>query len=225
MPGAAIIFDLDGTLWDATGIAARIWNGVFERRGLSLRLTPEDVRRQMGRTMDEIGAAFFPDLPAAEQRAIMEQLGVQEIVRMHEGGAVLYPGAEEALRALSASHPLFIVSNCQRDYVRAFIRTQRFEAYFTDYEESGRTGQGKAENIRRVLGRNGIRSAVYVGDTRGDEDAAREAGIPFIHARYGFGSAIRPDRAIDDLRELPGIMASFGEPIRRDRHAGEGVPG
>ena len=35
--------------------------------------------------------------------------------------------------------------------------------------------------------RNGIESAVYVGDTQGDADACKKAGVPMIYAAYGFG--------------------------------------
>ena len=206
MAEPGIIFDLDGTLWDATAMAARIWNGVFESEGLKLRLTAADVRAQMGRTMAEIGAAFFPDLSAARQAEIMTLLGEQEVLRMGEGGARLYDGVPETLEALSRAHPLFIVSNCQRDYARGFMRAFGFEAFFTDYEESGRSGLNKAENIRLVLERNGVKRGVYVGDTAGDMRSAREAGVPFIFARYGFGHADGADHVIDDIRELPGII-------------------
>ena len=36
--------------------------------------------------------------------------------------------------------------------------------------------------------RNRITSAAYVGDTQGDLEAARLAGIPFVWAAYGFGN-------------------------------------
>lgn len=35
--------------------------------------------------------------------------------------------------------------------------------------------------------RNHLRRPVYVGDTAMDQEAARLAGIPFLHAAYGFG--------------------------------------
>lgn len=204
-----IIFDLDGTLWDATDMAARIWNGVFEAEGLELRLTAADVRRQMGRTMEEIGAAFFPGFSAARRAEIMTLLGEQEVLKMGEGGGRLYDGVPETLEALSAAHPLFIVSNCQRDYARVFIRAFGFEAYFTDYEESGRSGLNKAENIHLVLARNGLKRGVYVGDTAGDMRSAREAGVRFIFASHGFGHADGADYVIDGIRELPGIIGKM----------------
>jgi phosphoglycolate phosphatase-like HAD superfamily hydrolase len=47
-----------------------------------------------------------------------------------------------------------------------------------------------------------LRKAVYVGDTAGDENASKEAGIPFIWARYGFGTATNPDGIISTISEL-----------------------
>ena len=201
-----IIFDLDGTLWDATGMAARIWNAVFEAQGLALRLTARDVREQMGKTMEEIGAAFFPELEAARRDEIMDLLGIQEVLRMHEGGDRLYDGVPEVLEALAKRHALSIVSNCQRDYARTFIRTHGFEKYFSDYEESGRSGMVKADNIRLVMARNALPRAVYVGDTEGDMRAAQQAGAAFVFARYGFGAAEGAEYCIDDIRQLPGLI-------------------
>ena len=36
--------------------------------------------------------------------------------------------------------------------------------------------------------KHGCTSAAYVGDTDGDCKAPFKAGIPFVHAAYGFGS-------------------------------------
>ena len=42
-----------------------------------------------------------------------------------------------------------------------------------------------------------------MGDTRQDETSAREAGVPFIYASYGFGKAEEADAVIKALGELP----------------------
>jgi phosphoglycolate phosphatase len=53
--------------------------------------------------------------------------------------------------------------------------------------------------------RNGIERAIYVGDTMGDCEAARAAGIPFLHAAYGFGSV--PDApAVRAFSEIPAAI-------------------
>ena len=53
------------------------------------------------------------------------------------------------------------------------------------------------------MARNGVERAVYVGDTTGDRDAARLAGVPFVHAAYGYGRVPDPDAAIQAFRDLP----------------------
>ena len=54
--------------------------------------------------------------------------------------------------------------------------------------------------------RNGYDSAVYVGDTSKDEEAARMAGIPFVHAAYGFGKTEKPEGVIRAISALPELM-------------------
>jgi phosphoglycolate phosphatase len=54
--------------------------------------------------------------------------------------------------------------------------------------------------------RNNVTRAVYVGDTAGDEQSARVAGIPFVFAKYGFGKAVNPDYELDSFENLPRIM-------------------
>ena len=78
--------------------------------------------------------------------------------------------------------------------------------HFKDIEMSGRTGMEKGENIKLIMKRNGIDNAVYVGDTAGDESAARYAGIPFIWAAYGFGKAKAPDGVIQTIVDLANLL-------------------
>ena len=49
---------------------------------------------------------------------------------------------------------------------------------------------------------NHLQHAVYVGDTDGDYKATREAGIPFVHAAYGFGQTENPDYTITSPMDL-----------------------
>ena len=74
---------------------------------------------------------------------------------------------------------------------------------------SGRTGLDKGSNIRLIMERNNIQSAVYIGDTEGDEKASRIAGIPFIFASYGFGKALAPDAVISKIVELTELVKGF----------------
>ena len=49
-------------------------------------------------------------------------------------------------------------------------------------------GKPKGENIKLIIERNAIQKCFYIGDTQGDYNATKIAGIPFLYAKYGFGS-------------------------------------
>jgi len=200
----AIIFDLDGTLWDSTGCACDIWNRVLEKHDdISFRMTKEKAEQLMGKTMEDIGKILFPNFQDEERNAIIDEFGDEEVKYLTENGAILYDGLEEVLKELYADYKLYIVSNCQDGYVPAFLHAHKLGQYFVDIEMSGRTGLDKGSNIKLIMERNNIESAVYIGDTEGDEKAAHFAGIPFIYAQYGFGKAVSPDAVITDICELP----------------------
>ena len=203
----SIIFDLDGTLWDSTGCVCAIWNRVLNKyEDISLMIAQETVSKMMGKTMDEIGKTLFPNLTEERRQQIIVDFGNEEVNYLSQKGAILYEGLEETLQILSLDYNLYIVSNCQDGYVDAFLHAHQLESYFKDYEMSGRTGLDKGHNIKLIMKRNTIDQAFYVGDTEGDEDASRFAGIPFIYASYGFGQAKNPDMIIHSIKELPKVL-------------------
>ena len=199
-----ILFDLDGTLWDSAEGVAEAWNGALADLKRPERLTKQFVYSVMGKTMDVIAREIFPDEEDAEAQRLMDFCldAENEYLRAH-GGAP-YEGLTETLAALrEKGYFLAIVSNCQEGYIEAFLEYHGLAAYFDDTENFGHTRRGKGENIRLVVGRNGLDRAVYLGDTMGDYDAAAQAGIPFLHAAYGFGTVPEGTPAIHDIRELP----------------------
>ena len=214
-----ILFDLDGTLWDSSQQVAESWNQVFREFGQMLapgavlpELSADDIRRIMGKTMDEIALTIMPDMDPEHRAVLFKKCETFEVTYIEAHGGVLYPGVRETLEMLQASgHALAVVSNCQEGYVRAFIKSMNMEPYFCDYEEWGRTGRSKGENIRLVMERNGCTKGIYVGDTQKDQDAADEAGIPFIWASYGFGTVSNCAGRIGHFPELP---AEIGQAVR-----------
>ena len=199
----AVIFDLDGTLWDSCEVIAPAWTRACADRGIDHVFTPEECRGYCGKTMPEIAALAFPDEPADRREELVKACGAAENEPLSRTGGVLYPHLEEVLTQLRQKHFLAVVSNCQEGYIEAFFAGNGTGRLFDDSENAQHTGLTKGENIRLVMKRNGIKRAVYVGDTDGDRKAAEEAGVPFIHASYGFGDALRCDAAIQSLRELP----------------------
>ena len=54
--------------------------------------------------------------------------------------------------------------------------------------------------------RNGIKNAIYVGDTMSDKEAADYAKVPFVYASYGFGDVEAYDYKIDAIDNLPTVL-------------------
>lgn len=202
-----ILFDLDGTLWDATEQICLAWDQVIgSHPGLRPPLTLQELEGYMGLPMDEISRRMFPGQSPQNQAALMEECCQAEHRALARQGGRLYPGLEPTLAALSAWAPLFIVSNCQDGYIQCFFQASGLGKYFKDFECFGATGLQKGENNRLLCRRNGLRSPVYVGDTAGDEAAANQAGIPFVFARYGFGQAQNPAAVVDSLPQLLDLL-------------------
>ena len=205
MKDTLLLFDLDGTLWDSAAPVAESWNEVFQREDPSLPLlTADDIHGVMGLTMKEISEALYPDWRSPRRQEIFDECCTYEVEYLHTHCGTLYPDFRPVMEAMKAQgYDLAVVSNCQLGYIDAFLSSSRAADLFIDYEEWERTGLTKGENIRLVMERNGYTKGVYIGDTKKDQEAALLAGIPFIHAAYGFGTVDSADAVIHSLSDLP----------------------
>ncbi|MBE6599256.1 MAG: HAD family hydrolase [Ruminococcaceae bacterium] len=196
----SILFDLDGTLWDATHAILAAWENVLRENPdvtPSEPVTLECIRYYMGLTNEELGAILFPQFDADGQMGMMRQSCAYENKFLGEHGGVLYPNVLQTLEKLSAKYPLFIISNCQCGYIEGFLGANGGAAYIRDYECADNTGLEKAGNIRLMMERHGLVNPVFVGDTTSDSMAAEKAGVPFIYAKYGFGEAFGRGKVTD----------------------------
>lgn len=203
----AVIFDLDGTLWDSAEQVVWGWNKTFEEEGVDKRTTVGELKSLMGKPMEAIIEALVPDMEPDKRTGLLERCCRNEEQRLLEKGGILFPDLTRTLTMLrDEGYHLSIVSNCQDGYIETFLEHHKMQPFFDDYECPGRSGMLKAENIKLVMERNRIEKAVYVGDTQGDADACTKAGVPFIWARYGFGDVKDAQYVIDSLAELLDVV-------------------
>ncbi len=201
----SIIFDMDGTLWDSTPEVAIAYNKVVKEKypEITDMVTVEKLKGLFGLPLDVIGVKLFQSIPEDQARKVIVECCDYEEIYLAEHGAYLYEGLEETLKELAKKYKLFIVSNCQDGYIQCFFKAYpHLEQYFHDFECHGGTGLPKADNIKLIAERNGLINPVYVGDTLGDAKASKEAGVPFVFARYGFGDVEEYDDVIDSITEL-----------------------
>lgn len=223
-----IIFDLDGTLWDSTEAVAHSWNTAC---GCN-RFTADDVKSIMGLTMEEIAAKFFPEKSPSERAEIIEKCCKVENEYLRFHGGSIYPNTEKTLRELAKSYKLFIVSNCQKGYIEAFLEYYKLGDVIsgalcwgdtrsqvsppkngTDAVQQsgdfGDTNSPKADNISAIINRHGLKNPLYVGDTQGDCNSAYKAKAKFAFAAYGFGTADRMEFRLNDIGDLTHILKNM----------------
>ena len=200
----ALIFDVDGTIWDTTPIVAPAWNEALDEMGLSYaHVTPDTLKGLFGKPMDEIIFRILPNESEEIRKKFEDLCYKKEEDAVGSKGGILFPFMKETLEKLSEKYKLYIVSNCQSGYIETMLRVTGFGSYFLDHACFGDAGILKAENIRMIIERNGLKNSAYIGDTQGDADATHKAGIPFIHASYGFGKKVdRAEYTISSVKEL-----------------------
>jgi phosphoglycolate phosphatase len=207
----ALIFDLDGTLWDSNATCAAAWNRVLARLAIPYRrIEAGDVRAVAGKPHLEAIRAVFHDLDEPRIQRISAETEREDNLAIAEHGADVYPGVRELVPRLRRRVPLFIVSNCQKGYIEVFLTWSGLGVHFVDFECWGNTGASKSENLRSVIERNGLRAPLFIGDTEGDRAAARDNGVGFVHASYGFGHVVDCDHRITRFDELEGLLAREG---------------
>lgn len=199
-----IIFDLDGTLWDASEEVTRSWNMALKTIDeFKLRIDKRDMMNFMGHLLFDIGKMMLPKhLDDARVQQIVDLCIEYEHAYLREHGAPLFENLLPTLKELKKNYSLFIVSNCQAGYIEVFLDYFGIWDIFDDYECPGRTGLAKAENIKLICKRNNLDKAVYVGDTDGDYCATKAAGLEFIHAAYGYGTPHEPTKSIRQFEDL-----------------------
>jgi len=203
----AIIFDVDGTLWDPVKAITDSWNYTIEHNSpYSYHIEYEDLKNMLGKPLPDFYEKFFPDLPEEERFRFGEQCTYEENEYIKEHPGIYFPGVLETLREMAKKIPLYIVSNCQSGYIEALIEVSDIADIISGHSCHGDTLLPKSGTIRKLMADHGLEDVVYVGDTRGDYEACLAAEVPFILADYGFGDVPEAERKISAFTELPAML-------------------
>ena len=203
----AVFLDVDGTLWDSTPLVADAWTRALKETGIDRQVEADELKKLFGKPMDVIAMELLPDVEQSVRDKVMDKCIVYEQQILDENEKdISYPGVIDTVKSLSEKLPVCIVSNCQSGYIELVMHKLGITEYISDKECYGDTLLYKADNIKLVAERNGYKAPVYVGDIQGDQDASHEAGVPFIYASYGFGSADAPEAVIGSFRDLLDVV-------------------
>jgi len=190
---AAILFDLDGTLIDTAPDLAASMNYVLQLNGRD-EVPAEDVRNMVGRgarVLLERGMAATGE-PATEPE--LDQLFDQFLVHYLDHIAVqsvVFPGVENALKELrSAGAILAVCTNKPEGASIKLLKEFALDDYFSAIV-GGDSLPMRKPDPGHVLGTiekmGGVTAtAIMVGDSANDIDAAIAAGIPAIGVPFGY---------------------------------------
>ena len=194
-----LIFDLDGTIFQAKPVVLRADWGLLRELGAPW-IDESALFRNAGRGVDTLLRNILPaDVDLAAARARYIEIVREAILDIGE----LFPGVREALELLYAQgHALVVCSNSPEEYVKLVLEHTGISGLFARYLSS-EAYTSKAEAIRELLGE----TAVVIGDTHGDVEAAHENGLPAIAAAYGYGNR-EMLAAADYLAETPEDIAN-----------------
>lgn len=198
---AAVLFDLDDTLFDHTG-AARAALQVVHAHDCFKDWPFEDLERAHARFLEEMHLDVLAGAKTVDQarlerfRRLFASAGVEVDAATLDTTAMSYreaylqgrgpvDGARMLLAALAGRAKIGIVSNNVRDEQDAKLRCCGFEPYVDALIVSGEVGMSKPdpEIFRIALQRLGVSAgeAVMVGDSwTADVEGARAAGIRAI---------------------------------------------
>ena len=198
----SLIFDMDGTLWDAADTYTMSWNILFQRLNINRVMTRDELLQRIGWEGKKVMAAILPEFTEEERFEMygMVNLIRREIIPIH--GGILYDGVIEGLKLLSTKYKLFILSNCGKGIIRDFIDWAGIDDLILDELAYGVNNMPKHYNLNLLKEKHGLVSPIYVGDTSGDSDESTKASFPFVFVNYGFGTTNKFDLEFSSFSDL-----------------------
>jgi phosphoglycolate phosphatase len=126
----SIIFDLDGTLWDATITCAMAWNKVFEQCGYNNIIDRKLIKKISCSPLDIVLTQYFTFIDEKDYDKFIERYKENEPMFMKNIGGRLFPNENNTLKILCRYKKLFIVSNCLKGYIENFLFKEKLDKIY-----------------------------------------------------------------------------------------------
>ena len=176
-----IIFDLDGTLFQTKFCDINAVNRLCDEFGI-MRIDEQYIAQNIGKKTDDFLRSLLP--PHINIEKATDRFRELEQKEVKERG-ILFPNITEMLEILlSKGHSLYICSNGSIEYIELVLQRTKITQYFCE-KHSAKHYSSKTEAIKNIVNSN--QSAVVIGDTFSDIEAAMNNHMPSIGVTYGYG--------------------------------------
>jgi phosphoglycolate phosphatase len=187
-----VIFDCDGTLVDSQAIIVAAMNRAFEAQGFAPP-SREATLSIVGLSLKEAMRALLPDASEAEVLDTGDAYREAYVAFRRDGAHhdALYPGAREALAALTAREDvtLGIATGKSRRGVDALLNREGFHGMFATIQTADDApSKPHPAMVRQAMSETGAApdATVMIGDTAFDMAMARAAGATAIGVTWGY---------------------------------------
>jgi phosphoglycolate phosphatase len=197
----ALIFDIDGTLWNASTTSAKGWNMGLAELGIDKRVNAEQIGMVTGHPYEQCIDMLLPGMIQSYPK-LFKTLDKYETEAIKSEGGRFFYGVVEGILDLANHYKIFIVSNCQEWYLRLFLDFSGIEHVLSGTDCHGISDLPKNEMLLRIKRDYSLNNPVYIGDTAGDEEAAELADMDFIFVSWGFGKPNGSPVTVNSFSEL-----------------------
>ena len=186
-PVKAVLFDIDVTLVDSNGYHVRAWDQAFREHGYEL---PEEaIAKQIGKGGDLLIPALLPEVDEVERKQIEDRHGAVFKERYLDR-VQLFPGARELLRRVRRSGKTVVLASSasqeEVDYYLDKLEARTVVSATTSIDDVS-TSKPAGDIFAAALAKAKVwpASAVVVGDTPYDIEAAAKVGVRTVAVRSG----------------------------------------
>jgi phosphoglycolate phosphatase-like HAD superfamily hydrolase len=211
----AVVFDFDGVVLESADVKTDAFVELFAPHG------PEIAAKVKEHHLANLGISRFKKFAWIYQHLLGRAITDDESKALGDRFTALalekilvapfVPGAEAALAALAATHPLFVASGTPDDELKLIVLRRGLAPRFREVHGTPRE---KPEILRDLMARHGLATheTLFIGDGASDHKAAAATGVEFLArdtpALHDHWTKLGV-RRVPDLSTLPEVVRTW----------------